>query len=253
VSGVNAHHRVGTGPRAVIVLHGWFTDRHGFAAIEDLLSHTEFSSVFMDCRGYGDLTESPGPFTFDQVAADVLALADALGFAQFSLIGHSMGAKAAQRVLTRAPERVQRLVAVTPVPASAVPFDDAGWSLFSGAADNPANRRAIIDFTTGNRLTATWLDRMVVQSLAHSSRDAFAAYLLEWARVDFSDQVKGLPHPVQVIVGEHDGAIGTAQMQASYLAWYPNARMDVMANAGHYPMEETPIALATAVEGFLRG
>jgi pimeloyl-ACP methyl ester carboxylesterase len=42
-------------------------------------------------------------------------------------------------------------------------------------------------------------------------------------------------------------------MKATYLAWYPNASLEVMPNAGHYPMDETPVALATSIEAFLRG
>jgi len=63
-------------------------------------------------------------------------------------------------------------------------------------------------------------------------------------------EVKGLPHPVHVIVGAHDKTIGVDAMKATYLAWYPNATMEVMDNAGHYPMHETPVALATAIERF---
>ena len=76
-----------------------------------------------------------------------------------------MGGKAIQRVLTRAPARVKKLVALTPVPACEVPFDEQGWALFSGAAENAANRYGIIDFTTGNRLSKTWIDQMVAYSL----------------------------------------------------------------------------------------
>jgi pimeloyl-ACP methyl ester carboxylesterase len=248
----NSYHRVGNGPHGVIALHGWFGDRHAFAAMEDALAHTEFSYVFMDCRGYGDLMKDDGPFTMEQVAADTLDLADALGFDTFSLVGHSMGGKAVQRVLTRAPDRVRKLVAITPVPASGVPFDDAGRALFEGAADRAENRYAIIDFTTGNRLTPTWIHRMVDYSLAHSTRAAFAAYLTAWAREDFSAEVRGRPHPVHVIVGANDPALGASAMQETFLAWYPNATLEVMQNAGHYPMDETPVALATSIEAFLR-
>ena len=41
-------------------------------------------------------------------------------------------------------------------------------------------------------------------------------------------------------------------MNATYMAWYPTAELEFMPNAGHYPMDETPIALATSMEAFLR-
>jgi len=248
----NSHHVVGTGPHKVIVLHGWFSDRHGCAPMEGALDRGDFSYAFMDYRGYGGMMQTPGTYTMDEIAGDTLALADHLGFREFSLIGHSMGGMAIQRVLTKAPARVRKLVALTPVPASGVPFDEQGWGLFSGAAEKPEHRYAIIDFTTGNRHTKTWIDSMVAYSLAHSTREAFAAYLTAWAKTDFSAEVKGLDHPVKCIVGAQDPALTADAMKATYLAWYPNAELEVMANAGHYPMHETPIALATSIEAFLR-
>jgi pimeloyl-ACP methyl ester carboxylesterase len=157
-----------------------------------------------------------------------------------------------QRVLAMAPARVRKLVAVTPVPASGVPFDDDGWALFGGAADNPHNRYAIVDYTTGNRLSPAWITRIVDYSLTHASRDAIDRYLSAWARTDFSADVHGLPLPVKVIVGEHDPALTAAAMKATFLASYPACELEVMANAGHYPMHETPVALATSIETFLR-
>lgn len=234
------------------MLHGWFGDGHAFAPIESALTGGEFTYAFIDYRGYGGMKDVRGDYTIDEIAADVLELVDALGFAQFSLIGHSMGAKAAERVLTRAPTRVRKLVGIAPVPASSVPFDEQGWALFSGAADNPANRYAIIDFTTGNRLPRAWIERMVAYSLAHSMRDAFAAYLTAWAKTDFSADVKGRLHPVKALVGINDFAITADVVKATYLQWYPNAELEIIPNAGHYPMEETPIALAMSIENFLR-
>jgi len=65
--------------------------------------------------------------------------------------------------------------------------------------------------------------------------------------------VKGLQHLVKVIVGANDPALNADVKKATYLKWYPIATMEVMENAGHYPMNETPVALATAIETFLRG
>jgi pimeloyl-ACP methyl ester carboxylesterase len=245
-------HVIGSGAHAVLVLHGWFGDAHSFAPMEPSLSLGEFRYAFMDYRGYGGRRDATGDYTMDEIAADALAFADRLGFDRFSLVGHSMGAMAAQRVLTLATARIRKLVALTPVPASGVPFDDAGWALFSGAAYQRDNRYAIIDYTTGNRLSPTWIAGMVDYSLAHSTREAFAAYLTAWAKTDFSALVDGLTLPVKVVVGEHDPALNTAVAQATYLTSYPNAELEVMANAGHYPMHETPVALATSIETFLR-
>jgi pimeloyl-ACP methyl ester carboxylesterase len=55
-----------------------------------------------------------------------------------------------------------------------------------------------------------------------------------------------------VIVGENDPALGEAAMKGTFMEWYPNAELEVFGNAGHYPMFETPVALATSVERFLR-
>ncbi len=50
---------------------------------------------------------------------------------------------------------------------------------------------------------------------------------------------------------EHDPALSAQVMEQTYLALLPNAELEVLANAGHYPMFETPVALATALEEFL--
>ncbi len=249
---MNTHLAIGTGAHKVIALHGWFGYAHGWGPLVDVLDRQNFSYAFMDCRGYGGMKGSDGPYTMEQIAQDALALADGLGWQRFSLIGHSMCGSAIQRVLVDAPARVHKLVAITPVPASGVPFDDASWAFFSSAAKDPASRKGIIDLTTGNRLSSVWLDQIVDASLAESDEAAFAAYLTAWAKTDFHAQIDGNPVPIKVIVGEHDPALGAPAMKDTYLQWYPNATLDVMTNAGHYPMNETPIALATSIEKFLR-
>ena len=243
--------RVGDGEHAVIALHGWFGSGKAWAPLWPHLDTSRFSYVFPDYRGYGARRGVPGEHTMAELAADTLVLADELGFDRFSLIGHSMGGSVMQRVYADAPQRVRALVGVSPVPASGVPFDEQGWQLFSGAAAQPANRRAIIDLTTGNRLSGTWLDAMVAHSLAHSDTDAFADYLTAWAKTDFHADIEGSDVPVKVIVGEHDPALGEQTARATFQQWYPKLDLEVFPNAGHYAMDETPVALATAIERFL--
>lgn len=243
--------RVGSGAHTVLVLHGWFGSSRSWQALLPHLDRDALCYVFLDYRGYGDRRGETGRYSIAEAAGDVLAAADELGVGRFSLLGHSMGGSVMQRVYADAPDRVRALVGVSPVPASGVPFDEQSWQLFAGAAENPDNRRAIVDFTTGNRLTGTWLDAMVRHSLDHSDRDAVAAYLTAWARTDFHTEIEGSDVPIQVIAGQHDPALGAETMRATFGAWYPNLELEVFPDAGHYAMDESPVALATRVERFL--
>lgn len=244
--------RVGDGEHTVFCLHGWFGSSGAWGSIQRHLDGSAFSYYFPDYRGYGARRSVPGKHSIAEAAADVLALADEVGTRRFSLLGHSMGGSVMQRVYADAPDRVRAMVGVSPVPASGAPFDEQSWQLFTGAADSPANRRAIIDFTTGNRLTGVWLNAMVKHSLDESDPVAFGEYLHAWADTDFHTEIEGSAVPVQVIVGEHDPALGDELMQQTFARYYPNCELEVFGSAGHYAPDETPVALVSAVEKFLR-
>ena len=217
----NTHLRIGHGAHPVIALHGWFGHAGGWGPFTQQLNTQDFSYVFMDQRGYGGMRRSGGPYTVEQIAQDALALADRLGWQRFSAIG--------------------------------VPFDEQGWQLFSAAGSDVQARRAIIDFTTGNRLTGTWLDAMAASTQTNSDDEAVAGYLQSWAKTSFVDKIQGQQLPVLVLPGEHDPALGEAACRATWMQHYPNAQLEVVRNAGHYPMYETPIILATTIEKFLCG
>jgi len=243
---------VGSGDHHVLAVHGWFGSSRGWGSLPDFLDGSTYTYVFMDLRGYGDRKQVGGEFTMEEAAADAIALADELGWDRFSVIGHSMGGKVAHQMLLQAPDRVDKLIGLNPVPATEVPMDEQGWELFSGAAGNAGNRAAIIDFTTGSKLTTTFIQHVVQHSLDHSNVGAFGAYLRAWAKSDFSGQVKeDTSTPVKVIVGETDPALSAEVMEQTWLVFFPGAELTVLANAGHYPMFEAPVALATSIEEFL--
>jgi pimeloyl-ACP methyl ester carboxylesterase len=244
---------LGSGEHHVVAVHGWFGSAEGWGSLPQYLDGSAHTYAFMDLRGYGARKDVPGKFTVEEAAGDVLAVADELGWDEFSVLGHSMGAKIGHRVLHEATSRVRRLVGISPVAAEAMPMDEQTWALFDGAAGNPANRAAIIDFTTGSKLTKTFIDQVVEHSLESSDVAAFAAYLRMWAKEDFSADVvsSGLGVPVKVIVGETDPAISAEVARQTWLVYFPGAELEVMANAGHYTMFETPVALATSIERFL--
>ena len=242
---------VGNGPVHVLALHGWFGSSRGWGYLPQLIDRDRFTWAFPDYRGYGERRDVAGEYSIAEISRDALALADDLGWDRFAVVGHSMGGSAAQHVLADAPDRVTHLVGISPVPAGGVPFDERGWALFDSAAHDPGARKAILDLTTGNRLSSHWLDAMVRESLESSTVEAFAAYLPAWARTDFADRVRGNPVPALAIAGAHDPALGEATTRATWLTAYPGSRLEVLAEAGHYAMYETPVRLASLLDEFL--
>src|SRR5258708_31124846 len=133
---------LGGGEHKVLMMNGWFGDDESFATMPDQPSLGEFTYAVMAYRGYGASRQQRGDYSMAEIAADALALADALEWDVFSLVGHSMGGMAVQRVLADAPRRVRKIVAIAPVPASGVPFDPETWKPFDGAAKSPDHHRA---------------------------------------------------------------------------------------------------------------
>ncbi|WER47528.1 alpha/beta hydrolase [Cupriavidus sp. WKF15] len=242
---------IGNGPIHVIGLHGWFGHARGWGPLVDVLDGERFTYAFIDYRGYGARRAVPGHFDMREIAADVLSLGDELGWQRFSLIGHSMGGKAMQAVALLAPARVTAMVGITPVPPTPVPFDAATRSLFERAADEYAARVAVLDHSTGERLSRHWVEKMVRASTEHAAPEAFGAYFRAWADTDFFAEMTGTKIPTLLLVGEHDPSLTADIMQQTYGRAFADLDIDVIRNAGHYPMDETPVDLATRIECFL--
>ena len=131
------------------------------------------------------------------------------------------------------------------------PHLDAPPSHYQEPIDD-GDRAAIIDLTTGNKLTKTFINGVVQHSLKNSSEPAFAAYLQAWAKSDFTAEAKvDTATPVKLIVGVNDPAMSADVMEQTWRVFFPNAELTILPDAGHYPMFESPVSLATSIEEFL--
>lgn len=248
---VMGHKILGKGPQKVIVLHGWIADHSVFEPMFPALDTEKFTYAFIDYRGYGLSKEMEGDHTIAEIGRDALDLADHLVWDRFHLIGHSMGGKAIQWIMAKATERVKSGIAVTPAPACELSFEGELLAIFESAADIPKNRGIIIMQSTGNRHSEAWERSMIEKSLSTTMRDAFANYFSAWSKTDFSSNVQGLRTPLKVLVGEHDPHLTAEFMQQTIMQWFSNAELEVLRNAGHYPMLEIPVNLSTICENFM--
>lgn len=243
--------RHGTGPECVMVLHDWLGDHTNYAALLPYLDESTFTYVFVDLRGYGESVHLSGNCTVDEISADCLALADRLGWPRFHVIGHSMTGMATQRLAADAPSRIKSAIAVCPVSAAGNRLSDDARAFFaSTAVDDDAFRR-LMRFVTGG-LSARWADLKLRQNRERVAPACRLAYLDMLTGTDFVDDIRGLETRFLVIVGAKDPGLDEAAMQATFLAWHPNARVATIPNSGHYPMQECPPYFAMVIEDFLR-
>lgn len=247
------HEIIGTGLIKIVVLHGWFGDHAIWSPTYPFLNRQKFTYAFLDYRGYGASLGMAGKHTMAEISADAIALADHLGWKRFTVVGHSMGGMAAQRVAVDAGSRVQAIVGVTPVPASGVPFPPEADKLFSSVANDDASGRMVIGGSLGERLVPAVTEVILQHARKTAATDAFADYYVAFSKTDFSAEAKNIKAPLLVLIGQHDGGVSEEFVRMAFPPLYPHAVLEVLPNCGHYPMLETPAWLVTRMETFIAG
>lgn len=96
--------------KALVLLHGWPESSYCWAAVAEHLP-ADLHLVAPDLRGLGDSprTLDVAAYTKDELAADVLAVLDALGVESAAVVGHDWGGIVAQELALAAPQRVSQL------------------------------------------------------------------------------------------------------------------------------------------------
>ncbi len=109
----------------VLALHGWMDNAASFIPLASRLGGLHI--VALDFAGHGLSDHRPhscGAHFIDWVA-DVLGLTEALGWREYSILGHSMGAAIGAQTAAVAPDVIQRLVLLDGFGPLSDPADEA--------------------------------------------------------------------------------------------------------------------------------
>ncbi|WP_409566067.1 alpha/beta fold hydrolase [Methylobacterium sp. J-059] len=101
--------------RTALLLHGRNFPASYWAPVVAALTGAGYRVVAPDQLGFGKSSKPIGPFTFDAMAADTVALLDHLALRRVDVVAHSMGGMLAVRLARNAPDRVNSLVLEAPL------------------------------------------------------------------------------------------------------------------------------------------
>src|SRR3954468_22107470 len=239
----------GDGSPPVLLLHGWLGSRRSFAPLLPLLSRSAHV-IAVDLRGHGDADKPPTGYDLTGLAADVVAVLDALELPRAVLVGASSGGYVAQQVAVTSPERVAGLV------LAGTPQDLRGRPAFADDLDGITDpldpawvRTFVLGFPELDRLPSWYVDLMVDDAL----RVPAPIWLASYAGLTWSPPPTGLgviEAPTLVVSGGHDQILGRRQTDA-LVAAIPGAEPVEYPDTGHLVMEEQPDRLSADVLHFL--
>lgn len=243
----------GDGPRKVLITHNWMATIRSYDIARAYMDEAAFTYAFVDMRGYGINRDIDGQHTTGEAAGDLIEIADTLGWDKFNVVGHSMSGMIAQRVCVDAHNRVQALVAVTPVTALGMPMDAQTKAVFTAAATQDDPWLTLADMFTSARLPKRWYANELRQFRRDVDPAAPLGYLEMLGSPSFADEMQGLTIPALAILGRHDIAAFTDEVMRSTLGkWLPSLSVEVIESCGHHPMLETPPYFVSVLERFLR-
>lgn len=241
----------GNGNTLVMIMHDWFSDQTSYDLLKPYLNTGLYKFIFPDFRGYGTSKNIYGTGSLEESAQDIVNLADFLKADAFHIVGHSMSGQIAQYIPLIAPNRVKSIAAICTVPACGYQMpSDVLKHLEQTSQNDIINAKEIVHFMTSNKYDDWFAERKALQWFTCSSAQARTAYLHTFAQTDISNLVKGLEIPTLVIAGEYDAAAHSIErFNQTIMQDFKNSSL-VCLPSGHYPMEETPVILASTLNRF---
>lgn len=217
-----------------------------------------FRVVAFDMRGHGASAAPAGAYSLDQLADDVVALADHLGIKRFHFCGLSIGGLIGQSLGLRHGQRLDRLILSSTFTGPVGPDAQKGWDDRIATATS-LGMDSQIDGTMARWLSAEF--QQVAPRSAQWIRDLIAATPVAGfngcsaAIRDMTlepDQLKSIKVPTLVMAGEKDPGATPAAGQRIAQA-IPGAKFHVVPGGFHLCNVEFPHHFSETMLAFLLG
>jgi pimeloyl-ACP methyl ester carboxylesterase len=260
--------KVGQGP-AVLLLHGLGCDHTTWEPVLDALAR-RYTVIAPDLLGHGLSDKPRADYSVGGYANGMRDLITVLGIDKVTVVGHSFGGGVAMQFAYQFPERTERLVLVASgglgaevspaIRAVTTPGFHQVMSVLTLPGLRHVGKAGLVALSRTRLKAAHDLDE--VAEIYDSFRDpAFRTAIrhVVSAVVDWRGQIVSMADraylteamPMAVIWGRDDRVI-PVRHASNAAALAPNARVEVLPHAGHFPHKDHPQRFARILHEFIR-
>jgi 3-oxoadipate enol-lactonase len=213
-----------------------------------------FRVLRYDQRGHGGTQATDGRYNFEQLAADVIALFDALSIKRAHVVGISMGGMTALALAQQYPDRVDRVIPCDCGPASS-PASSQQWEERIAIAEKQG-MEPLVEVTVGRWFPPEFLqsNAKVVDKVRGMIRTTpvkgFIGCAGALANYDLKPGLPRISRATLLIVGSKDATVPGIKLINQSV---PGSRVVELEGAGHLSNLEQPGRFTQAIREFLSG
>ena len=215
----------------------------------------DYQVLAYDTRGHGNSEVTTGPYTLDQLADDVIAMANELKIDQFHWVGLSMGGMIGQSLGLRYPERLIKLVlcdTLSKQPQEAYPIwaariDTALQHGVAPLAQPTMERWFTANYRENNPDAVNFINK---QFLA-TKPEGYTACCQAIMGLNYLDQLSAIELPTLVMVGDSDNATPVSAAQDIHRN-IKGSQLEIIPAAAHLSNMEQPDIFNALLTSFLK-
>jgi len=238
--GVQIHYESGgSGPPALVFIHGWNCDRSYWSAQLPVFAATH-QVVAIDLAGHGESGVNRENWSMANFGADVAAVADALQLEDIILVGHSMGGPVALEAAKLLKGRIKMIIGADTLSDVSLRYTDeqlAGMLAameadFSGAVDGMVRSSFFLPTSDPALIDQIASDMSAAPPVAGIGA---GEGLARWFNEDVEQTLADIDVPIRLINSDYRPTnIGAGQ------ALTTSFEAVLMSGVGHFVMQEDP-------------
>ena len=243
------------GGTPMLVLHGLFGSARNWQTLARRFGE-QHRVYALDLRNHGGAPWAKS-MSYPDMAADVLRFLDDRGFARATVVGHSMGGKAAMALALAHPDRVERLVVADIAPVAYThthaPYVAAMKAAkLEGVTRRPEVEAQLADAVPEAPLRSFLMQNLVLENSVFSWRinlDSIAANME--GLIGFPDFAGARYDGPTLFIGGGTSDYIRPENHDAIRHYFPKAEIRMIEGVGHWLHAERPAEFAALVEGFL--